>query len=106
MPRRRMTRQVPTRRRGRPNADASRRLDRRILDVARRMFIERGYAASSIEQVALKAGAGKQTIYRRYPSKRWLFAAVVEDLAGGLTTGAPLAQAPSSEPLAVLHEAC
>ena len=70
------------------------------------MFIERGYAASSMEQVAQRAGAGKQTIYRRYPSKRWLFAAVLEDLGGGLSTGATLDQSASSDPLAGLREVC
>ena len=68
--------------------------------------MERGYAGSSIEQVAAKAGAGKQTIYRRYPSKRSLFTAVLEDLAGGLTTRASLSQAPCTDPLAVLRETC
>src|SRR5215468_3391926 len=99
-------RQPPKRRSGRPDADATRKLDRRILVIARRMFIEHGYAASSMEQVALRAGAGKQTIYRRYPSKRSLFAAVLEDLGGGLGTGATLAQTASSDPLAGLREVC
>src|SRR5262249_12613152 len=103
---RRIRRRASRRSSGRPDAEASKRLDRLLLATARRMFIERGYAATSIEQVALSAGAGKQTIYRRYPSKRSLFTAVLEDLAGDLPRSAALVGTTPSEPLAVLRKTC
>lgn len=40
-----------------------------ILDAATRVLRERGYASTSIEAIAAEAGVGKQTIYRRWPTK-------------------------------------
>src|ERR1700745_3936240 len=43
--------------------------DRAILTAAVELLAERGLAAMSIEEVAARAGVGKTTIYRRWPSK-------------------------------------
>ncbi|SNY68527.1 TetR/AcrR family transcriptional regulator [Paractinoplanes atraurantiacus] len=40
-----------------------------ILDAARALISELGYAKVSIEAIAARAGVGKQTIYRWWPSK-------------------------------------
>src|SRR5882757_8904543 len=40
-----------------------------ILDAALDLVGERGYAQLSIEGIAARAGAGKQTIYRWWPSR-------------------------------------
>lgn len=66
------------RRVGRPRRDAATQTSARILDAASQLFAAQGFAATSVEQVASACGAGKDTIYRRYASKRELFAAVVE----------------------------
>ncbi|RAI42862.1 TetR/AcrR family transcriptional regulator [Rhodoplanes roseus] len=47
-----------------------------ILDAARSLLAEKGYAGFSIDEVARRAGAGKPTIYRWWPSKADLFIAV------------------------------
>jgi AcrR family transcriptional regulator len=60
----------------------------------------------ALSEVALAAGAGKQTIYRRYPSKEWLFAAVIEDLTSALTESVHVAEAASSDPLGALRDTC
>lgn len=44
-----------------------------IIAAARALLAERGYAGFSIEEVARRAGAGKPTIYRWWPSKADLF---------------------------------
>jgi AcrR family transcriptional regulator len=44
-------------------------LDRVILDATISLLAEDGFARMSIEQVAVRAGVGKPTIYRRWPSK-------------------------------------
>ncbi len=49
----------------------------RIVDAATNLFASQGYAATSVEQVATICGAGKDTIYRRFPSKLALFGAVL-----------------------------
>ena len=48
----------------------------RILHVAREMFIERGFAAVSMQQIADAAGLKKASIYYHFPSKVDLFVAV------------------------------
>ena len=52
--------------RGRPRTSEA---DRAILTAAVELLAERGLAAMSIEEVAARAGVGKATIYRRWPSK-------------------------------------
>ncbi len=51
--------------------------DAAILAATLESFVEDGYAGMSIEGVAGRAGVGKATIYRRYPSKAELVVAAV-----------------------------
>ena len=62
---------------GRPRRELAGEVDERILDAARRAFLERGLAGASIDEIAARARAGKPTIYARFPSKEALFTAVV-----------------------------
>lgn len=67
----------PVVRSGRPPHARAGEVDERILDAARSVFLERGLGGASIDEIALRARAGKPTIYARFPSKEALFAAVV-----------------------------
>ena len=71
----------PTARRrgGRPPAQLAGDVDRRILRAATKLFLKLGFEATSCDQVAVEAGAGKASIYARYANKEELFAAVVRD---------------------------
>jgi AcrR family transcriptional regulator len=71
------SRKPPAVRSGRPRREVAGEVDQRILDAARRAFLERGLAGASIDEIAAIARAGKPTIYARFPSKEALFAAVV-----------------------------
>ncbi len=51
---------------GRPRSEASRAA---LLDAAYWQVSERGYGAVTLEAIARAAGAGKQTVYRWWPSK-------------------------------------
>lgn len=62
---------------GRPSRELAGDVDRRILDAARDVFLKRGLAGASIDEIATIARAGKPTIYARYPGKEAIFAAVV-----------------------------
>jgi AcrR family transcriptional regulator len=65
-------------RRGRPRSD---RAHRAILDAARALLIDGGFAALRLEHVALRAGVGKATIYRRWHSKEELALDLMLELA-------------------------
>lgn len=58
----------------RARKDARRNLER-VLQAAHELFAERG-ADVTMEEVARRAGVGVGTVYRRFPSKEHLFAAV------------------------------
>ncbi len=53
-------------RRGRPRSEEA---DRAILRAATEVLAERGLGGMSIEEVAARAGVGKATVYRRWPSR-------------------------------------
>ena len=56
----------------------------RLLDVATEVFLDEGFKGASMSEIARRAGASKQTLYARYPSKAALFAALVERKASRL----------------------
>lgn len=58
-------------------ADARRNLER-VLEAAVAVFGERGPEAS-VEEIAKRAGVGHATVFRRFPTKDALIAAVVEE---------------------------
>ncbi|HEX2754553.1 MAG TPA: TetR/AcrR family transcriptional regulator [Candidatus Limnocylindrales bacterium] len=63
---------------GRPRSDVA---NRAILDAARDLLVEEGFTRLRLEHVAARAGVGKGTIYRRWPSKEALTLELVLDLA-------------------------
>ncbi|MFD2182097.1 TetR/AcrR family transcriptional regulator [Rhodoplanes azumiensis] len=67
-----------TRRTGRPSKVDGEAKSARIIETASRLFAEQGYAATSVEQVVAACGVGKDTVYRRFPSKLALFEGVVD----------------------------
>jgi AcrR family transcriptional regulator len=62
---------------GRPPKELAGEVDERVLDAARKIFLERGFEGASIDEIAQAARSGKQTIYARFRNKRELFTAVV-----------------------------
>ena len=54
-----------------------------LLEAALALFVEKGYAATRVEEVAARAGVSKGTLFLYFPSKEALFKAVVrENIAG------------------------
>lgn len=49
-----------------------------VLAGAKQVFLERGYAGTSMDEVAAAAQVSKRTLYQYFPSKEALFAAVVQ----------------------------
>jgi TetR/AcrR family transcriptional regulator, mexJK operon transcriptional repressor len=66
------------RRTGRPPAAMAARLPAMLLDAAETRFLAQGYGATSIEQIALDAGATKRTIYAKFGDKAGLFSTMAK----------------------------
>jgi AcrR family transcriptional regulator len=62
---------------GRPRKSDVEAKSLHIIETASRLFAQQGFAATSVEQVVAVCGVGKDTVYRRYPSKLALFEGVV-----------------------------
>jgi TetR/AcrR family transcriptional regulator len=65
-----------------PTVRRQRRKDARpaeLLAAALDLFVEKGYAATKVEEVAQRAGVSKGTLFLYYPSKEDLFKAVVRE---------------------------
>src|SRR5437870_11782286 len=56
-----------------------------LLAAALDLFVEKGFAATRVEEVAARAGVSKGTLFLYFPTKEELFKAVVrENVAGRL----------------------
>lgn len=89
---------------GRPTRAEAAQLEARLRDAAIEVFLQHGFARTSMDAVARAAGITRPTLYARYPDKHTLFSAVVswvlarqewdvpmvemgrDDLAAGLAT--------------------
>jgi TetR/AcrR family transcriptional regulator, mexJK operon transcriptional repressor len=71
-------RPLPLKRSGRPPRAIAAQLSEQILLAAEALFLEQGYGATTIEQVASQIGATKRTVYVRFTDKAGLFHAVVK----------------------------
>jgi AcrR family transcriptional regulator len=49
-----------------------------VLDAARRVFLERGYAGATLDAIALEAGFSKGVVYSQFAGKPDLFLALLE----------------------------
>jgi len=73
-----LPRPLPLKRAGRPPRAIAAQLSEQILVAAEALFLEQGYGATTIEQVAGRISATKRTIYVRFTDKAGLFHAVVK----------------------------
>jgi TetR/AcrR family transcriptional regulator len=64
-----------------PHKRERRKQDRpgELLEAALDLFVEKGFAATRVEEVALRAGVSKGTLFLYFPSKEDLFKAVVRE---------------------------
>ncbi len=90
--------------------DASRRLAqaeltrRHIVDAATPLFIDQGYEATSMRQVADAAGVSLQTLYNAFSSKFGVFSAVMDVVIAGDHEPVALAERPAARQLHTIDD--
>jgi AcrR family transcriptional regulator len=73
----------------------------RLVSAAVDLFTEQGYDATTVEQIAERAGVAKSTLFRHFPDKREILVAGQETLSRLLADG--IAEAPAdASPLAAV----
>lgn len=103
---------APPARRGRaqatPRADAAPNPERRqeILEIAARLFAEYGYKATSIREIAERAGMMGGSLYYHIRSKEALFIEIHDRALDAAARRVRTAMAPHTAPWAVLEAAC
>ncbi len=65
---------------------------RAIIDAARRLFIERGYAAATMQDIAAAAGITLDTVYASIGKKPALFRLLIESAISGMDSAVPAEQ--------------
>ena len=73
-------------------AAAAQRTRRAILDAASRLFVERGYVATTIADVAAQAGVALDTVYAAVGRKPTLFRLLIETAISGSDAPLPATQ--------------
>jgi TetR/AcrR family transcriptional repressor of mexJK operon len=53
---------------------------RAILDAATEVFLQKGYLAANMDEIAALAAVSKQTVYKNFPSKETLFVQIVSSV--------------------------
>lgn len=62
---------------GRPTADELQRRKLRVMEVATDMFVNRGYAATTLLDIAKQAGVATRTLYQHFGDKEAIFREVI-----------------------------
>jgi AcrR family transcriptional regulator len=76
------------------------RLARRaVLDAARTLFLERGYAGATVEGISSASGIPQATVYRLFSSKKGILKALLDTSVAGDDEPVPVAERPHVRPL-------
>jgi AcrR family transcriptional regulator len=81
-------------------AEATRQL---LISVARELFAERGYAATSVEGIIRRAGVARGALYHHFPGKEALFRAVYDAVQADIASRVVAAALAGPEPWAGLR---
>ena len=68
---------------GRLREERARHRRKRIVDSALRLFLERGYAATTVEAIAREAGVAPATVYQAFGTKQAILARVLDVTVAG-----------------------
>jgi AcrR family transcriptional regulator len=95
-----------TQRRRRTQADRSATTRAALIKAARELFADQGFAATSRDQIAQRAGVTRGALYHHFESKTAVAAAVVAELEDELVDRVVSAAAEGEDVRAQLHLAC
>ena len=90
--------------RRRTNVERSEAMRATLLAVGRRLFTEKGYAATGTPELVEAAGVTRGALYHHFADKQALFAAVVETESAAVASEIEAAAPSSLEPVAALVE--
>ena len=84
-----LTDEVPVRRRQGLQEESSRQRRAKILDAAEAAFLDRGFSAASLRDVAARASISHTGLLHHYPDKNALLEALLDDRLSGLSAVLP-----------------
>lgn len=68
---------------GRRREERARHTRQRVVDAALRLFLERGYAATTIEAIAREAAVAPATVYQAFGTKQAILARILDQTIAG-----------------------
>jgi AcrR family transcriptional regulator len=74
-----------------------------LIDVARQLFTERGYAGTSVEDIIERAGVARGALYHHFPGKDALFAAVYQVVQAEVATAVVTAALAADNPARAVY---
>ena len=77
-----------------------------LVATARDVFTERGYAATSIDDIVQRAGVAKGSLYHHFESKEAIFRTVYDVIQGEVVEGVMGAAMAAREPWAAVRARC
>ena len=85
------------------NVERGRATRAHLIEVATRLFAERGYDGTSIEAVLAESGVSRGSLYHHFPGKEALFWAVMEDVGDRAGQQGEGAMRDAPDPVAALR---
>ncbi|PWD52612.1 TetR family transcriptional regulator [Serinibacter arcticus] len=76
-----------------------------LLDVGRALFAERGFEATSVEEIAARADVSKPVVYEHFGGKEGMYAVIVDREVERLTSMLTTALAPTRHPKVIVESA-
>lgn len=87
-------------------AERGRATREQLIEIATRLFAERGYEDTAIEAVLHESGVSRGALYHHFAGKEALFHAVLESVEADITEKLNAAVAAVSDPVEVLRTGC
>ncbi len=74
-----------------------------LIDVARQLFTERGYAGTSVEDIIERAGVARGALYHHFPGKNALFSAVYQEVQAEVAAAVVTAALTADDPAQAVY---